>query len=71
MGKFDHGTTSEYKIKHKGNGVYAFIIKGKATISGHSLSTRDGLGIWDIDTLSVTSDASGTEILLMEVPMTA
>lgn len=71
MGKFDHGTTSEYKIKHKGNGVYAFIIKGKATISGHSLSTRDGLGIWDIDTLSVTSDALGTEILLMEVPMTA
>lgn len=70
MGKFDNGTISEYKIKHKGNGVYAFIIKGKATISGHPLSARDGLGIWDIDTLSVTSDASGTEILLMEVPMT-
>lgn len=69
LGKFDEGITTEYKIKSKGNGIYAFIINGKATIAGQELSSRDGFGIWDVDSLSVTSDTPGTEILLMEVPM--
>lgn len=71
MGKFDEGFVSEYSVKSKGNGVYAFIISGKAIISGHSVSSRDGIGIWDTDKLSIKSEASGTEILLMEVPMIA
>ncbi|KGN69177.1 pirin family protein [Porphyromonas gulae] len=69
LGKFDEGITTEYKIKSKGNGIYAFIINGKATIAGQELRSRDGFGIWDVDSLSVTSDTPGTEILLMEVPM--
>ncbi|SJZ48064.1 pirin family protein [Porphyromonas cangingivalis] len=70
LGKFDQGVSSEYNIKSKGNGVYAFVISGKATISGQALSTRDGFGIWDVDNLSIISDAPDTQVLLMEVPMT-
>ncbi|MEN8958193.1 MAG: pirin family protein [Flavobacteriales bacterium] len=68
LGDFKNGKTDTYSIKKKENGVYAFILKGDATINGQKLNERDGFGIWDIDKLNVTAD-SDTEILLMEVPM--
>jgi len=68
LGTFDKGISTEYKIKAKGNGVYAFILKGDVTINEQILSTRDGFGIWDVDSFSVKAD-SDAEILLMEVPM--
>lgn len=68
MGNFDKGFSADYKIKVRGNGVYAFMLKGDATINDQPLSTRDGLGIWDVEFLSIKAD-SDAEILLMEVPM--
>ena len=69
LGQFDKGVSTEYTIKAKGNGVYAFILSGDVTINGQQLNTRDGYGIWDIDKISISADTE-TEILLMEVPMT-
>jgi redox-sensitive bicupin YhaK (pirin superfamily) len=60
--------TAEYKIKRSGNGVYAFILKGDVSINEQPLNTRDGFGIWDIESISIVAD-SDAEILLMEVPM--
>jgi redox-sensitive bicupin YhaK (pirin superfamily) len=68
MGNFDKGTTQEYTINKKGNGVYAFVLKGDISIDGHVLNTRDGLGIWDTDKIKITAD-NDAEFLLMEVPM--
>ncbi len=68
LGNFDKGVASEYNLRAKGNGVYAFILSGRVTINGQQLNARDGFGIWDIDTLSITAD-SDAEFLLMEVPM--
>lgn len=50
------------------NGVYAFVLKGDATINNQALNNRDGLGIWDVSQLDIKAD-SNTELLLMEVPM--
>ncbi|MEO5681712.1 MAG: pirin family protein [Chitinophagaceae bacterium] len=69
LGHFDTATTSAYQLKKAGNGVYAFIIKGDAAIEGVDLSERDGLGIWNTNTITVTTNAAATTILLMEVPM--
>ena len=69
IGQFDKDVSSEYQIKERGNGVYVFIISGSATVEGQELDRRDGMGIWDINELKVTSNAPQTEILLMEVPM--
>jgi quercetin 2,3-dioxygenase len=69
LADFDKGTAADYTIKKSGNGVYAFVLKGDVTINGQALNTRDGLGIWDVDTLNITAD-SDAEFLLMEVPMT-
>ena len=68
LGNFDKGVTAEYKIKRSGNGVYAFILKGDVSINEQPLNTRDGFGIWDIESISIVAD-SDAEILLMEVPM--
>jgi redox-sensitive bicupin YhaK (pirin superfamily) len=69
LGQFDKGVSTEYTIKAKGNGVYAFILSGDVTINGQQLKTRDGFGIWDIDKISIRADTDA-EFLLMEVPMT-
>lgn len=68
LGKFDRDFNADYHLKAKDNGVYAFILSGKVTINGQELSSRDGLGIWNVDKLSVKAD-SDAEFLLMEVPM--
>lgn len=68
LGKFDKGFSTEYNIKAKGNGVYAFILNGDVSINGHQLNKRDGFGIWDIEKISLKAD-SDSEILLIEVPM--
>lgn len=68
MGILDHGTTLTYDIKREGNGVYAFLVEGDVTINDVVMNRRDGLGIWDEKTLSITAN-SRSELLLMEVPM--
>lgn len=70
LGKFDHNFSTDYKIRKKGNGVYAFVLNGDFTIEGQALNTRDGFGIWDTDSINIKANSQGAEILLMEVPMT-
>jgi len=69
LGKFDVDFKIEYSLKKKGNGVYAFVLKGDITINSIALNQRDGFGIWDIEKLSIQSNSQDAEILLMEVPM--
>jgi redox-sensitive bicupin YhaK (pirin superfamily) len=69
LGKFDAGKGEEYRIRRKGNGVYAFLLKGKMTINGQTLEARDGVGIWDTDKLTIAA-SENAEVLLMDVPMT-
>jgi redox-sensitive bicupin YhaK (pirin superfamily) len=69
LGQFDKGVSTNYTIKKKGNGVYAFIIKGDVSIERNNLNERDGLGVWDSDTISIKANSQGAEVLLMEVPM--
>jgi len=68
LGKFDKDVKEDYTLKLKGNGVYAFVLKGDLSINGHALNARDGFGIWDTDKISLQA-TSNTEFLLMEVPM--
>lgn len=68
MGDLERGKQLNYDVKRKGNGVYVFVLKGEVTIEDQQLDARDGLGIWETDTVSITA-ATDTEILLMDVPM--
>lgn len=68
LGKLDKGFTTDYNIKAKGNGVYAFLLKGELSINGQKLEERDGFGIWDTDKINIVA-TSNAEVLLMDVPM--
>lgn len=68
LGNFDAGKSQRYRIQKPGNGVYAFLLKGKAEIDGHSLSTRDAIGVWDTDEINI-SFSDDSELLLIDVPM--
>lgn len=70
LGVFDNEFSSTYQIKKKGNGVYAFVIKGNFLVNGTLLNEKDGMGIWDLASIDVISQSDGSEMLLMEVPMT-
>ena len=69
MGKFGEGVSTDYKIKKAGNGVYAFVLSGSFIINGTGLKDRDGLGIWDTESINIVSGSADAEILLMEIPM--
>lgn len=69
LGKFDQGKNIDYTVKRKNNGVYIFIITGKATINGQELNERDAIGVWNIEKIAITSKSENMEILLMDVPM--
>lgn len=68
LAKFSGSLKKRYQVKREGNGVYVFVIKGKANINGIELNERDGLGIWETDDFDVQA-IGDAEILLMDVPM--
>nr|WP_322624679.1 pirin family protein [uncultured Flavobacterium sp.] len=69
LGRFDKDKGANYTVKRKGNGVYAFVIKGSFTLGDVTLNERDGLGVWDTDSLDLVAKSKDAEILLMDVPM--
>ena len=68
LGDFNQKTTVPYSLHKQGNGVYAFMIEGRASIEGESLEKRDALGVWETEGFSITAEEN-SRILLVEVPM--
>ncbi len=69
MTKMDKGQKLSHRLhKPNNNGIYIFILNGNSTVNGQSLKERDGLGLWEIQSIDVEADTK-TEILLIEVPM--
>jgi len=68
LGEFDKGVSETYQVKAKGNGVYVFVLSGDVKVNDQILNPRDGYGIWDTDSFSITAETNA-EFLLMEVPM--
>jgi len=68
IGDLEEGCEETYNLKDKSNGVYAFVLEGEVNIAGQDLSTRDGFGIWDTDSITISA-TKNTKVLLMDVPM--
>ncbi|MBK9402516.1 MAG: pirin family protein [Bacteroidetes bacterium] len=68
LGKLDKGTSIEYKVNKKGNGVYVFLLNGEMKINDQLIEKRDGFGIWDVESLQISAQ-DNSEVLVMEVPM--
>lgn len=69
LAKFDLNHRQTYSLHQAENGVYVFVIKGKAQIGEQILNERDGLALWDTADFELLSLSNDAEILLMEVPV--
>jgi len=68
LGNYENGEDILYPLKKEGNGIYLFVLEGSIQIDEISLEKRDGIGIWEINALTIEVKPN-TEFLLMEVPM--
>ena len=55
--------------KEPQNGAYLFVIDGSFEVAGQQLNTRDALGCWETDSVSLKSLENGSRILIIDVPM--
>jgi redox-sensitive bicupin YhaK (pirin superfamily) len=62
---FEKGFETTYVTKKQGHGVYAFVLKGDFNIGGITVNERDGLGISNEDSFTITAESAEAEILLM------
>ena len=68
LGRLDGKKSFTYDLHKSGNGVYAFVIEGEVSVNGQALEKRDGYGLWDLESLKISSNGEA-KILLMEIPM--
>ena len=68
LANLDKEKSLDYKIRHKGNGVYLMLIKGKIEVDGNVLEKRDAIGLSDLDSVSIKA-LEASELLAIEVPM--
>jgi quercetin 2,3-dioxygenase len=68
LGTLKAGFAEEYKLHQNGNGVYAFVLEGEVEIDGERLNKRDGMGVYDTQSITIKA-SSDAELLLMEIPM--
>ena len=68
IGKLDKGVKKTYDMHREDTGEYVFVIEGQANVSGTVLSRRDGMGIYDTNSVAIEA-LEDSEILLIEVPM--
>ncbi len=64
----EEGREVEYALKHPLNGIYVFVVMGKARVAGTDLTDRDALGIIDAKEVLISA-TTPAEVLIFEVPM--
>ena len=65
------GKTLTYTPAFPGNGVYIFLLEGSLEVDGHPLQPRDGIGLSEMETVTIRTDALAANVLAIEVPMFA
>ena len=68
IGEFTGEKEKIYRLKDNNNGVYVFVIEGRALVDSKCLQKRDALGVWETESLNIKADKN-SKILLIEVPM--
>lgn len=69
IGTFDKDSDTEYKLRKKGDGVFAMVIEGEFEVGDEKLHHRDAIGIWETETIKIKSLSENGRILLIEIPM--
>ena len=64
----DLGKSVDLTIKNKNNGFYIFIVEGSVNINNNILNSRDAIGVWEIENISIEAKEN-TKLIVIEVPM--
>lgn len=67
-GDVDIGKTVDLKTKAYNNGFYVFIVEGSIEINSTILNSRDAIGVWETEKLTIKANEN-TELIVIEVPM--
>ena len=68
LGDLSQGWEGGYTLKGTNTGVYVFVIQGDVIVNDQELSMRDGLGVWECESIHIATLAT-TRILIIEVPL--
>lgn len=68
IGKVEAGKKLSYQMHQTHAGVYIFLIEGEIKVDNHTLSRRDGMGIYETNSFELET-LQNSHILLIEVPM--
>ena len=68
IGKIEAGTKLSYHMHQTHAGIYVFLSEGEIVAAGEKLSRRDGMGVFETNSIDIEVLAD-SHILLMEVPM--
>ncbi len=64
----ESGKELQLKPKTENHGFYIFNVEGSVNVADKSLARRDAIGIYDIDTVTISSEED-SELIIIEVPM--
>ena len=68
LGYYEQAQTVDYTFKPLNKMLFLFVISGSVTVAGQPVGTRDSLGIWETDSVSIEAEAN-TRFLLIEAPI--
>lgn len=60
--------TLNLSVKNSNNGFYIFVVDGEVEVVGSVLNSRDAIGIWETEALTIKANVDA-EIIIIEVPM--
>ena len=62
------GKSISIPVKNDNNGLYIFIIEGEVDINEEVLTSRDAMGLWEIERVEISANQN-SKIIIIEVPM--
>ena len=68
MGTLSAGHNVDYHLHKPHTGVYFFIIEGNVDIADENLTRRDGIGVWDTESITIKANEE-SQVLAMEVAL--
>lgn len=69
LSNLSSGTSINYDLHNKANGIYVFVLEGDLEIAKTTLGKRDAIGIYETEGPVGLSAKSDSKILIIEVPM--
>ena len=68
LGYFEEAQEVIYSFNPINKCLFIFLLEGKIRVDGTDLNVRDGMGIWETDTVPIHCEA-GAEFLVIEMPV--